>query len=115
MATKGKFLVEEPRSLYRQHFVKARRIRATTLHDLTVVPDPDMLMTPEAVAKEYALPVEAVLEAIAYVQSNPPEIQQDWEREERLMEATGMNEPEYKNNPSPKLLSAQELARILDS
>ena len=39
-------------------------------------------MTPEQVAAAFSLPLEAVQEAIAYCQSDPPEIRQDWEREE---------------------------------
>ena len=39
-------------------------------------------MTPEQVAAAFKLPVEAVQEAIAYCQSDPPEIRKDWEREE---------------------------------
>ena len=34
-------------------------------------------MTPEEIAADYSLPLEAVLEAIAYCQSNPPEIAED--------------------------------------
>lgn len=48
-----------------------------------------------------------------YCQSDPPEIREDFEREERLLEASGMNDPNYKYNPSPKLLSPQEIATIM--
>lgn len=65
-------------------------------------------MSPEEVAAGYGLPVEAVLEAIAYCESNPPELLDDYAREEALMEASGMNDPDYKYHPSPKLLSPQE-------
>jgi hypothetical protein len=58
------------------------------------------------------LPVEAVKEAIAYCESDPPEIREDFAREEALMEASGMNDPGYKTNPVPKTLSAQEIARL---
>ena len=37
---------------------------------------------PEEIAAEFNLPLEAVNEAIAYCQSKPPEITQDFEREE---------------------------------
>ena len=46
-------------------------------------------MTPEEVATAFALPVQAVLEAIAYCQSDPPEIKQDWEREEAIIKKRG--------------------------
>jgi hypothetical protein len=44
-------------------------------------------MTPEEVTAAFSLPVEAVQEAIAYCLSDPPEIKQDWEREEANIKA----------------------------
>ena len=69
-------------------------------------------MTPEEIAANYRLPVEAVKEAIAYCQSNPPELQEDYGREECSMDACGMNDPSYRYHGKPRLLSAQELARL---
>ena len=69
-------------------------------------------MTVDEIAREYDLPVEAVQEAIAYCQSNPPEIKEDFEREERIMEATGMNDPAYKNGGKYRVLSPQERAQL---
>jgi hypothetical protein len=69
-------------------------------------------MTTEQIAAEYNLPVDAVKEAIVYCESNPPELQADYAREEALMQASGENDPDYKYHPSPKLLSPQEIARI---
>ena len=69
-------------------------------------------MTPEDIATEYDLPVEAVKEGIAYCQSNPPEIKEDSEREVRKMEATGMNDPDYKLGGKYRVLSPQERARL---
>ena len=70
-------------------------------------------MTPEEIAADYGLPVEAVREAIAYCDTDPVEIREDFAHEEAIMEATGMNDPNYKYNPSSrKLLSPQEEARI---
>jgi hypothetical protein len=68
--------------------------------------------TPEQLAEDFYVPLEAVLESIAYCQSNPPEIAQDYAAEEALMEASGMNDPNYKYNAKPKLLSPQEMARL---
>jgi hypothetical protein len=45
-----------------------------------------------------------VQEAIAYCESNPPEIAQDFAREEALMHATGMNDPDYNTIPSRNCL-----------
>ena len=56
--------------------------------------------------------VHAVREAIAYCESNPSELAQDYARDEALMEATGMNDPDYKYHPQPKVLTPQERARI---
>lgn len=69
-------------------------------------------MSPEEIAADYGLPVEAVEEAIAYCESNPPELETDYRREEALMQATGMNHPDYKHHPSPKLLSPQEREQL---
>ena len=52
--------------------------------------------TLEEIAADYDLPVEAVKEGIAYCQSDPPELRQDYAREPSLMEATRMVEPGYK-------------------
>ncbi len=65
-------------------------------------------MSPEEIAADYSLPVEAVREAIAYCQSNPPELAEDYSREEALLQATGMNAPDYKYLTTPKLLTPQE-------
>ena len=59
--------------------------------------------------------MEAVREAITYCKSNPPEIDEDLSREERIMEATGMNDPDYKYGGKYKILAPDELARILES
>ena len=105
-----KYLTRKPGSVYKQLFIKDRWIRARTLYGMYV--SEEAPMTPEEIAADYNLPLEAVLEAIAYCESNPPEIQQDWAREEAWMEAAGMNDPNYKYNPQPKLLTAQEIARL---
>ena len=56
------YLKPKPGSNYRQLFVHGR-IRAEILYRETVGPEP---LTPEEVASEYGLPVEAVVEAIDY-------------------------------------------------
>src|SRR6185436_3490349 len=89
-----KYLAPNPKSNYKQLFLKGRRIRAEILYGLTV--DGSEPLTAEEVAESYDLPLEAVQEAVAYCQSNPPEIMLDHQREEKIMELTGMNDPEYK-------------------
>jgi uncharacterized protein (DUF433 family) len=105
-----KYLARKPKSNYKQLFIKDRWISPRTLYGKYVREEEPM--TPEEIAADYELPLEAVLEAIAYCESNPPEIAQDFAREEALMEATGMNDPDYKYHPQPKVLTPQERARI---
>jgi uncharacterized protein (DUF433 family) len=100
------YLAPNPKSSYRQLFVKGRRIRAWILYCDHVAQG----MTAEEIAADRDLPEEAVREAIAY--SNPPEVRGDLLREEEHMRAAGMLEPEYKLNPKPKIISPQERARI---
>src|SRR4051794_4517132 len=92
--TTWQFLAPNPKSAYKQLFIKGRRIRARTLYGAYM--NAEEPMTPEEIAADYDLPLEAVKEAIAYCQSNPPEIEADFQREEATMEATGMNDPDYK-------------------
>ncbi len=103
----------EPRrgSAYRQLFIKGTRIRAEVIYCQSVGREP---MTPEEIAADYNLQIEAVREAIAYCESDPPEIREDHRREEILMEATGMNDPDYKYSGKYKILSPQERKRLLD-
>ena len=106
-------LAPNPKSAYKQLFIKGRRIRARVLYGMFMsAEDP---RTAEEIAADFELPVEAVNEAIAYCQSDPPEIREDFEREERIMEATGMNDPDYKWGGKFKILPPQEIVRILKS
>jgi uncharacterized protein (DUF433 family) len=107
------YLTRKPGSNYQQLFVKGRNIAARTLYGRTVPGDDWPGMTPQEVAADYDLPLDVVLEAIEYCKSNPPEIRADWEMEEALMEASGMNDPNYKYHPSPKAISPQEYAAIV--
>jgi len=102
-------LAPNPKSAYKQLFVKGTRIRARVLYGWNAGEEP---MAPEEIAREFNLPVDAVREAIAYCASNPPELLEDYAREEALTEAAGMNEPAYKHHPTPRVLDAQEIARI---
>lgn len=104
-----KYLVRKPKSAYKQLFVKDRWVAARTLYGQYVG---EGARTAEELAEDYNLPLEAVKEAIAYCESNPPEIREDWAAEEALMEASGMNDPNYKYNAKPKLLSPEEMARL---
>jgi uncharacterized protein (DUF433 family) len=105
-----KYLSRKPGSRYKQLFVTGRNIAARTLYgQYASETEP---RTPEQIAADHNLPLEVVLEAIAYCESDPPEIQEDWRREEALAQATGMNDPGYKYNPRPRMLSPRERARL---
>jgi len=78
-------------SKYRQLFVNGR-IMAEILYRETVGREP---LTPEQVAQEYNLPVEAVLEAIDYCQQNPEILDADRASEEATIEADGRNRWPY--------------------
>lgn len=103
-------------SLYRQPLIKGRRIRVEILYGLTIPSEDGEVYTPEQVAEHYDLPLDAVLEAIDYCQKHWDVVAADRAREDRLMEASGMNHPDYKYNPSKyyKVLTPQERARIIN-
>jgi uncharacterized protein (DUF433 family) len=104
------YLAPNPKSAYKQLFIKGTRIRAEVVYGLTV--DGSEPMTPEEVAADFGIPLEAVQEAIAYCRSRPPEIEQDHRAEEALMQATGMKEPGSPGGGGYRLLSPQERARL---
>lgn len=108
-STAYEYLVPNPKSTYRQLFVKGTRIRARVLYGWYACAEP---MSPDEIAREFNLPVAAVREAIAYCESNPPELAEDYAREEALMKASGMTDPEYKLHPQPRPLSPQTVAQI---
>src|SRR5688500_18581205 len=103
------YLMPRRGSSYQQLFVLGRIFPWTLYGALVREEEP---MTSEEIAADWDIPVEAVREAIAYYESNPPEMLEDFRREEALMEATGVNDPGYKYNPRPKLLTAEQRAAI---
>ena len=109
-STTWKYLAPNPKSAYKQLFIRGRRIRARTLYGMYMSAEEPL--TPEQIAQEYNLPIEAVEEAIAYCKTDPPEIKEDFAREERIMQATGMNDPDYKLGGRYRLLSVEERARL---
>jgi hypothetical protein len=80
-------LEARPGSNYRQLFLKGRRIRAEVMYHAVHGPEP---RTPEQVARDFEVPVEAVREAVEYVERNPAIIQADREREESKLRARGL-------------------------
>ncbi len=83
-STSWKHLAPKPRSSYQQLFVRGTRISARTLYGWYAGPEQ---FSPEEIAAQFNLPVEAVLESIAYCESDPPELLADYAREQALIDA----------------------------
>lgn len=111
--TTWQHLAPNPRSCYKQLFLKGTRIRARVVYGMCISADEPM--TPQQIAAELNVPLPAVQEAIAYCQGNPPEIAQDFEREERLSAASGISDPDYKYGGKFKVVAPEEIVRILQS
>jgi hypothetical protein len=79
--TNGEYKYLGPRrgTLFRQYFIKGRGLRANTVYLDIVGPDQ---MTPEEAARNWDLPLEAVLECIDYCEKNADVIRLDWEEGE---------------------------------
>src|SRR5437870_10299579 len=92
MDANGHYVYLKPKrgSRYRQLFFG--RIRAEVLYRETVGQEP---LTPEEVAREYNLPVEAVLEAIDYCVKNQELLDQERAREEAWIRASGHDKWPY--------------------
>ncbi len=90
--TEYKYLEARPGSNYRQLFVKGRRIRAIILRNETCNSEP---RTPEQVASDYDVPVEAVLEAIDYCERYADVIAADCARERENNRKEGLDKPPY--------------------
>jgi uncharacterized protein (DUF433 family) len=114
------YLERRPGSLYQQPYIKGTRIRAEILYGHTIAKEDEEGneegQTPEQLAADFNLPVEAVREAIDWCQHHWDVVVADHAREERLMEASGMNHPDYKYNPKKyyKILTPQEWSRIIN-
>jgi hypothetical protein len=111
-----KYLRPKRGSNYRQLCVNGR-IRAEILWAMTFPSaETGEFRTPQEVAADYGLPLEAVEEAIAYCEANPEVIESDHRREERRCEISGMNHPDYKWNPAKYRIrmSPSERARLMD-
>ena len=87
-----RFLHLEPRqgSNYRQWFLKGTRTRAESIYRELLGPD---YQTPEQVAEDCGLPVEAVREAIEYCEHNEELLHQERERDLADIEARGLGRP----------------------
>lgn len=69
------YLERRPGSSSRQLCIKGKRIWAWTLYcEFMNEKEP---RTPQQLAEDWSIPIEAVHEAIEYCQSDPPEIRED--------------------------------------
>ena len=83
-----------PGSNYRQYFFNDRKIRAQTIYRRLIGSEP---MTPEQVAEDYDVPVEAVHEAIEYCEHNKELLRQEREADQALI---GTREAERRSKTS---------------
>jgi len=88
--TRYQHLEPRPGSNYRQLFLKGRRIRAAVVDEAIHGPDP---FTPEELAAEYQIPLEAVVEALEYVAQNRPLIEHERDHEAARLRARGLLGP----------------------
>jgi uncharacterized protein (DUF433 family) len=88
--TQYQHLEPRPGSNYRSLFLKGRRIRAVVVDEAIHGPDP---FTPEEFARDYQVPLEAVLEALDYVAKNRPLIEQERDHEASRLRARGLLDP----------------------
>ena len=105
-----KWLYHYPKSNYKQLSIKGTKVHARTIYGQAIGED---ARTPEQLAEDYGVPLEAVREAIAYCESDPPEIREDFEEEER-----SIREAEQRGDPNfwgPKRIAARLKERGLDS
>jgi uncharacterized protein (DUF433 family) len=82
-----KHLEPRPGSRYRALWLKGRRIRAATVWELVHGPDP---YTAEEYAENFHVPLEAVLEALDYVEQNQEVVEQDRKGEAASLRARGL-------------------------
>jgi uncharacterized protein (DUF433 family) len=105
-----KYLERRPGSSYKQLCVKGKRIWAWTPYCESFVEEEPR--SPQQLADDWGIPVEAVLEAIEYCASDPPELHEDHRRDEILREAIGMNDPSIWRSGRPRALTTEERARL---
>src|SRR5690348_14644859 len=97
-----KWLYHYPKSSYKQLSIRGTKIHARTIYGQAVG---EGARTPEELAEDYGVPLEAVREAIEYCESDPPEIREDFEEEQRSIE-----ERERRGDPNfwgPKRIAAR--------
>jgi uncharacterized protein (DUF433 family) len=76
-----------PGSNYRTMWIKGRRVRTTVVDEHVHGPDP---RTPEELAEDFQVPLEAVLEAVDYVAHNQELIREERRSEVAELRALGL-------------------------
>jgi uncharacterized protein (DUF433 family) len=104
-----KYLAPKPGSVYQQLFINGGRIAARTLYSYYTPGEDWPGQSVEELAADFHLPVEAVREAIAYCESDPPEIHADLAMEESLIAARGQTG----RRSSTRILSPEEREQII--
>ena len=84
-------LEPRPGSNYRTLFIKGRKLRASLVDAMIHGPEP---RTPEEFAEDFQLPVEAVLEALDYVDKNRAIIEKERDDEAARLRARGLIGPD---------------------
>jgi uncharacterized protein (DUF433 family) len=113
-ATTYRYLEPHVGSGYKQLFVKGTKFRASIIYSAAYRRGDEDDRTPEQVAEDYGIPVEAVYEAIRYCESKPVEVAYDVRRQDLMMEAANMFHPEYKYRPQElyRSLTTEDFVRI---
>jgi uncharacterized protein (DUF433 family) len=88
--TTYKYLGPRPGSSYKQYFINGTRTRAETIYRYIVGPD---AMTPEEVADDCGLPLEAVLECVRYCEENEDLLRRERDEDWADMKARGLLHP----------------------
>ena len=85
-----KHLEQRAGSSYRQMYIKGRKIFAAFFYGQTLGED---ARTPEELAADYDLPVEAILEAVDYSIKNEALIREERERDWADIRVRGLDKP----------------------
>lgn len=109
MAATFRYLTRKPGSVNRQLYVRDRWVAARTLYGALFG---EAARTIEEIAADYELPLEAVREAVAWCETNPPELAEDLAASDALYEASGMADRDYRLHGRPRVLSPQEHANL---
>jgi hypothetical protein len=113
-STAYRYLEPHIGSSYKQLFIKGTKFRAPQIYSAAYQRGDEDDRTPEQVAEDYGIPVEAVYEAIRYCESKPAEVDYDQRHSDLIYEASGMNHPDYAKAPQQhrRTLTGDDYRRI---